>query len=65
VHTLIKTADQIAAYHDATQLAGFEKEEARRFFGNPPATIRTPRLTPLPPADAQAQFLDRFHRLSV
>lgn len=65
VHTLIKKADQIAAYHEATQLAGFEKDEARRFFGNPPATIRTPRLTPLPPADAQAQFLDRFRRLST
>jgi 5'-nucleotidase len=62
--SLVKKADTIAAYFEATQLAGFEKEEARRFFGTPPLALRTPRLTPLAPEAAQAQFLERFRRLS-
>lgn len=62
---LIKKADQQAAYFEATQLAGFDAEEARRFFGIPPAGVRTPRLVPLAPEDAQAQFLLRFRRLST
>ena len=32
---LIKRADKIAAYYEATSLAGFSREEARRFFGQP------------------------------
>ncbi len=60
---LIKKADHISAYHEATQLAGFEKTEARKFFGAPPAGLKTPRLIPLAPAEAQARFLERFKRL--
>lgn len=63
VSTLIKKADTIAAFHEATQLAGFELAEARRFFGLPPKTLKTPRLNPLSVSDAQAQFLSRFERL--
>src|SRR6201992_402740 len=33
---LIKSADQQAAYLEATRLAGFDAAEARRFFGKPP-----------------------------
>jgi 5'-deoxynucleotidase YfbR-like HD superfamily hydrolase len=62
---LFKKADMISAYHEATQLAGFEPEEARKFFGVPPAALKTPRLVPLPTAEAQALFLERFRRLSV
>lgn len=61
---LIKKADHISAYHEATQLAGFEKPEAAKFFGAPPKGLVTPRLVPLPPAEAQALFLERFRRLS-
>ena len=61
--TLFKKADHISAYYEATQLAGFEEKEARRLFGAPPRTMKTPRLTPLGTADAQSQFLERFHRL--
>jgi 5'-deoxynucleotidase YfbR-like HD superfamily hydrolase len=61
---LFKKADILAAYYEATQLAGFEPGEARRYFGTPPSALRTPRLAPLPTAEAQALFLDRFRRLS-
>ena len=63
--TLFKKADMLAAYHEATQLAGFDPAEARRFFGTPPKALKTPRLTPLSTAEAQAQFLERFRRLST
>jgi 5'-deoxynucleotidase YfbR-like HD superfamily hydrolase len=59
---LIKRADRMSAYFEATQLAGFGIEEARNFFGAPRG-ISPPRLTPLPATDAQAQFLGRFRRL--
>ncbi len=62
---LFKKADHLSAFHEATQLAGFEEAEARRLFGAPPKGLRTPRLTPLATADAQAQFLERFHRLAA
>jgi uncharacterized protein len=62
---LIKKADRLSAYHEATQLAGFEEAEARRLFGAPPKSLRTPRLTPLPTAEAQDLFLERFHRLAT
>jgi hypothetical protein len=61
---LYKAADYHAAYFEATQLAGFEVKEAKKFFGTPPAAMRTPRLVPLAVAEAQAQFLERFRRLS-
>jgi Predicted hydrolases of HD superfamily len=62
---LFKRADLISAYHEATQLAGFEVDEAKKIFGAPPAALKTPRLTPLPTADAQALFLERFRKLSA
>jgi hypothetical protein len=63
--TLFKKADLIAAYFEATQLAGFEPTVARRFFGIPPQSLRTPRLVPLATGEAQAQFLHRFRRLAA
>lgn len=60
---LFKKADRHAAYFEATQLAGFSATEAKRFFGTPSG--RTPRLVPLPVADAQRQFLERFRRLTA
>jgi 5'-deoxynucleotidase YfbR-like HD superfamily hydrolase len=62
--TLFKKADHLSAFYEATQLAGFEDKEARRLFGAPPKAMTTPRLVPLPTADAQKLFLDRFHKLS-
>jgi 5'-deoxynucleotidase YfbR-like HD superfamily hydrolase len=64
---LLKRADHLSAYYEATQLAGFEEAEARRLFGTPPQRLRgalkTPRLVPLSTAEAQALFLARFSRL--
>jgi 5'-nucleotidase len=61
--TLIKRADRVSAFYEATQLAGFGLTEARSIFGTPPTTMKAPRLTGIDAADAQAQFLERFKRL--
>lgn len=62
---LFKQADIASAYYEATQLAGFTAEEAKKIFGTPSKALRAPRLVPLSPADAQAQFLERFRRLTA
>ncbi|MEL6781217.1 MAG: HD family hydrolase [Pseudomonadota bacterium] len=59
---LIKRADHICAWYEATQLAGFAPSEADAFFGQPPEGISL-RLAPKPPADAQAAFLARHNAL--
>lgn len=61
---LIKRADRMSAYFEATQLAGFSIAEARKFFGIPRGA-KLPRLVPLPATEAQALYLERFRRLSV
>jgi len=61
---LVKRADGIAAYFEATQLAGFSIPEARKFFGMP-REAKAPRLTPLSATDAQALYLERFRKLSA
>ena len=70
VTKLIKRADKLAAYYEATGLAGFSREEARRFFGaprglTPKLVTRLSRLTPLPAADGEARFLKRFSELQA
>jgi len=62
--TLLKKADIISAFHEATQLAGFTPAEAKKYFGTSPRGTRFPRLAPLSTADAQAHFLERFKRLT-
>jgi len=69
VAKLVKRADKIAAYYEATYLAGFSREEARRFFGQPrglgPALVnRLSQLSPLPASEGEARFLKRFHELA-
>lgn len=69
VTKLIKRADKIAAYYEATGLAGFSHEEARRFFGQPRSLScavvnRLSQLSPLPAAEGEARFLKRFHELA-
>lgn len=67
VTAAIKEADRIAAYHEATRLAGFSAEEAQTYFGKPRARHSAPPddlLEPWPTAAAQSRFLARFEALS-
>jgi uncharacterized protein len=61
---LIKRADKMSAYFEATQLAGFSITEARKFFGIPRG-VSPPKLYPLPASEVQALYLERFKRLSI
>jgi 5'-deoxynucleotidase YfbR-like HD superfamily hydrolase len=62
---LTKRADRIAAFLEATRLAGFAREEALAFFGRPepmpPAILDL--VAPLPVEAAQARYLARFGAL--
>ena len=60
---LIKRADGIAAYYEATQLAGFSQREACKYFGRP-GRITGIELAPCPPGAANKRFLARFRSLS-
>ncbi len=61
-----KEADKVAAFLEATELAGFERGEALRFFGRPQPLPREvlAQLTPEPTELAQAAFLKRFNELA-
>ncbi len=68
LRALIKRADTIAAYYEATGLAGFDEQEARQYFGNPDdfknhLNIQLNSLTPWSVSLAQKQFLRRFREL--
>jgi 5'-deoxynucleotidase YfbR-like HD superfamily hydrolase len=60
----IKHADQIAAYFEATELAGFSVTEAVRYFGRPRG-IAAGRFdfTPHPVKSVEKAFLKRFGTL--
>ena len=65
----IKAADRVAAFYEATQLAGFTETEANRYFGVPRGVTpalrkRLDGLHAQPIAAAQAEFLARFRELS-
>ena len=61
----IKGADQLAAYFEATQLAGFSASEAAAFFGQPGDGLAAAigPLRPLRTIEAEAAFLSRFAAL--
>jgi 5'-deoxynucleotidase YfbR-like HD superfamily hydrolase len=60
----IKKADQIAAYFEASMLAGFTAAEARKFFGQPRGiTCEMFEMEPMPAREAQARFAARFHEI--
>lgn len=66
VKKLAKRADIVCAYFEAVELAGFEEREAGRIFGRPRGFPANPEgklrygLEPLPAAEAQKKFLERF-----
>ncbi|MGU3362677.1 hydrolase [Methylobacterium sp. M6A4_1b] len=63
---LVKLADGIAAYHEATCLAGFSEAEAEAIFGArvPLGPEAEALLAPWPTGMAQARFLARFQALA-
>ena len=68
VQTEIKAADRIAAYFEATRLAGFGEEEATIYFGRPKGLAAgtgeaLAALKAWPADDAQVAFLGRFRDL--
>ena len=63
VTAMIKRADRIAAYYEATELAGFEEAEAARLFVKPRISQKKMRLSALSAIDAQGAYLKRFWAL--
>jgi 5'-deoxynucleotidase YfbR-like HD superfamily hydrolase len=64
VASAIKSADRVAAYFEATRLAGFGEREARAFFGSPHGMSADDLdLVPWPAAKAEKRFLARFRSL--
>ncbi|MBM3519390.1 MAG: HD family hydrolase [Alphaproteobacteria bacterium] len=64
----IKRADRMAAYLEATQLAGFSVPEAEKFFGRPrglsgEGSQKFHRLKPLAATEATSLYLNRFKGL--
>lgn len=64
--TQIKKADTVAAFFEATQLAGFSIAEALKFFGQPRGVTKDMLpLEPMPALEAQSLFLKRFSELDA
>ncbi len=63
---LIKKADAVSAFFEATRLAGFSVAEARKFFGQPRGvTADILPLWPMPTAEAEERFLARFAEIET
>jgi 5'-deoxynucleotidase YfbR-like HD superfamily hydrolase len=62
---LTKQADRQAAFLEATRLAGFEREEAIRFFGRPEPLPRSVSalVVPWPIEEAEARYRRRVEEL--
>lgn len=68
IAALTKRADRIAAFLEATQLAGFSVDEATTIFGAPAGIFggakgMPPQLSPLDAEAAKAAFLERISAL--
>lgn len=64
IEKTIKRADRASAFFEATQLAGFEHAEARKFFGAPRGVAQL-TLKTMTASQAQAAYLGRFKELST
>lgn len=60
---LIKRADRIAAFYEASRLAGFSESEAFRYFGRP-GPVPPPDMAPRPAHEVEKAFLARFKKLA-
>ncbi len=65
IEKLIKRADKASAFFEATQLAGFDHEEAGKIFGRPKSLGKSGfvDLQPLAADDAYQLFMKRFEVL--
>lgn len=62
----IKKADSIAAFFEATELAGFSRTEATKFFGEPRGiTLDMIPIAPMPAIEAQRRFAERFAEIEA
>jgi uncharacterized protein len=62
----IKQADRVAAYLEATQLAGFTIDEGHKFFGQPKGLNGFDvHLKPMSTAEASLDYINCFEQLSV
>lgn len=61
----ILRADKVAAYLQATQVAGFTDIEARKFFGPAPVTVKDWKVVSLSPNEAKKLYLERFELLQA
>lgn len=62
----IKKADTVAAFFEATELAGFSIAEAQKFFGLPRGITRDMfDIIPLPSTEAQERFVERFEAIEA
>ncbi|WP_283176582.1 HD family hydrolase [Gemmobacter sp. 24YEA27] len=60
----IKLADNVSAWLEAVQIAGFSETEANRFFGRPdPALARGLEIVLRPPAEVRRDFVSRHDAL--
>lgn len=62
----IKKADTVAAYFEATELAGFSMAEAKKFFGLPRGITKDMiDIEPAPALEAQSRFMERFDAIEA
>ena len=64
IKRLIKKADKISAWMEATRIAGFAETEANKFFGKPDMTLMADLDIRLrPPVEARRDFIQRHGTL--
>jgi len=63
VKRLIKKADTLSAWLEATQIAGFSRVEADRYFGRPAVDLSGVVIAPRPPAEVRAAYIARHAAL--
>lgn len=62
----IKLADQVSAWLEAVQIAGFSQDEADRFFGQPdPILAAGLTIRMRPPLEVRADYTARYHALLI
>ncbi|WP_323020203.1 HD family hydrolase [Pararhodobacter sp.] len=63
VKRLIKRADTLSAWLEATQIAGFTRAEADKYFGRPSPEVAGLTILPRPPAEVRAEYIARHAEL--